>query len=81
MSDNEQDISDNNETGFNEMEQPNEGGNQERGDETDNEEDEDEWRAAWVADHPNVVIDGVDYGWRLALHEIIVPEGVTRLPC
>ena len=83
MSDNEQDMNDNNEAVFNLLEQPTDGGNQDNGegDETEDEGDElDEDDRAWVADHPNVVIDGVDSGSRLALRAIVVPEGVTRLP-
>ena len=60
-------MNDNNEAGFNEMEHPPnvDGGNQDNGDgdEPDEwDEEDDEFAGERIANRPNVVIDGVNYG-------------------
>ena len=121
MSDDEQRdiINNNNEDGFNQIDQPNDGENNQiieiendqefvdddglngpndEDNEDDNEDDDNEddddggdlpdedddegWNAEeWlIAEYPNVIIDGFDYGLRVELTEINVPEGVTDIP-
>ena len=79
MSDNEQEINDNNEAGFDEMEHPIGGDNQNNNEEGEEDEWNEEDNRKWLADHPNVIIDGVDYGLRAEMKEIRVREGVTHL--